>query len=104
MELKKQYTTTGIAAMRIQVNMLGRFAFTIQFERLRSSILISGCVLSGFAFKVQIVINFCRECLTDTAYLHQVIDSSAPYTLQPPKLFQQFPAALWSQARDFLET
>ncbi len=76
--------------MRIQVNMLGRFAFKIQFSR--------------FAVMVQIVINFDCKCLTDTAYLHQVIDTSAAHALQPPKLFQQVPAALRSQAWNFLQT
>ena len=76
--------------MRIHVNMLGRFAFKIQISR--------------FAVMVQIVINFDCKRLTDTAYLHQVIDTSAPHALQTPKLLQQFPAALWSQAWNFLET
>jgi len=76
--------------MRIQVNMLGRFAFKIQNSR--------------FAVMVQIVIYLNRKRLADTAYLHQVIDTSAAHALQSPKLFQQFPAALRSQAWNFLET
>ena len=76
--------------MRIQVNMLGRFAFKIQFSR---------CTVM-----VQIVVNFDCKRLANTAYFHQVIDTCAAHALQPPKLFQQFPAPLRFQAGDFLET
>ena len=76
--------------MRIQVNMLGRFAFKIQFSR---------CTVM-----VQIVVNFDCKRLANTAYFHQVIDTSAAHALQTPKLFQQFPAPLRSQAGNFLET
>ncbi len=76
--------------MRIQVNMLGRFAFKIQFSR--------------FAVIVQMVINFDCKRLANTAYFHQVIDTSAAHALQTPKLFQQFPAPLWTQAWNLLQT
>ena len=80
--------------MRIHVKILARLVFKIQLERL----------ISGIAFQVQFTINFFCKRTTDATYLHQVVDSSASYALQTPKLFQQLPAAFRSKARNLLET
>ncbi len=80
--------------MRSQVRILARFAFKTQFESR----------VSGFAFQVKITVNFLCKRATDTANLDQVVDASTTYPLQTPKLFQQFPATLRPQSRNFLET
>ena len=70
MSLKKHQTTIGIAAMRIQVRILGMLAFKA-----------FPLPASRAVAQVQVVVDSFRQRAADTANLDEVIDARAAYTL-----------------------